>query len=296
VLFRHFGEGLTWGVDPVQGEMTNVLNLMSDSLKFQMLGINQVSEDMLVDRDKPLEIYPGKFIRVKGDPRKSAFEHHSMGTDPDAAAGYMQLLRSIYQNHTGMTEFLQGAPTLKGSPTATEVATKTAAGQSDFQAIAEDLDRQGIVASCEMAKDLIVQYFADLGTYPNIKRIFAEETGDIIAGLTTEQKTELLLGDWDIKARGISLWFERKEQINKIARFNDFLKSMPPEIAMSQVDWQAIGEAMSEAVWGDKEKFWKQQEELPEVPMGQEGDGMETPPVEEEAGINEQKLPYGMLQ
>jgi len=298
VLFRHFGEGLTWGVEPVQREMNNILNLMSDSLKFQMLGINQVSEDMLVDRNKPLEIFPGKFVRIKGDPRREAFRHIPMGADPDAAAGFMHLLRTIYQNHTGMTEYLMGAPTLKGSPTATEVATKTAEGQGDFQSIAEDIDRQGIVGACEMAKDLIIQYFADVGVYPSVTRIFADETGRIIQELSPEEKIELLLGDWDIRARGISLFFERQEQINKLARYTDFLaKAIPPEISMTNVNWKEIGEAWSEAVWGDKDKFWKWQEEQPQMqqvyPTEMSGEAV---PPELEQGINQPKLPYGTMQ
>ena len=297
VLFRHFGEGITWGVESVQREMVNILNLMSDSLKFEMLGINQVNEDMLVDKNKPLEIFPGTWVRVKGDPRREAFKHHPMGANPDAAAGLMNLLRTIYQNHTGMTEFLMGAPTLRGSPTATEVATKTAQGSGDFQAIAEDIDRQGICGAAEMAKDLIIQYFADMGSYPSVARIFAGPTGNLISGLTAEQKIELLLGDWDIKARGISLYFERQEQINKLARFADFLaKAVPPEIGMTNVNWRDIGESYTEAVFGDRNKFWKWQEESPQIPMNQPSGGMGELPMEEEEGVNRTGMPYGMMQ
>ncbi|PNX47744.1 MAG: hypothetical protein BV459_03810 [Thermoplasmata archaeon M11B2D] len=296
VLFRHFGEGLSWGVAPIQKELTNMLNLMSDSLKFKMAGIIEMNQDLLINKDKPLELYPGCTVRRRGDPRQKALEHHELGADPEWAAGFVALLRGIYENHTGVTEFLQASPTLKGSPTATEVATKTGVGQGYFESIAEDIDRQGIVGAAEMAKDLVIQYFADMGAHPSVKEVFVEE-GSLIESLSDEQKEELLLGDWNIKARGLSLWFERKEQINKLARHNDFLKAIPPEIALTQVDWRAIGEAWAEAVWGDKNKFWKWSEmEQQEQPGVLPTVGGELPPIEEEAPLVSPRLPYGGMQ
>jgi hypothetical protein len=168
-------------------------------------------------------------------------------------------------------------------------------GQSYFEAIAEDMDRQGIIAAAEMAKDLIVQYFTDLGAYPNIQRIFEGATGETIASLTSKQKEELLLGDWDTKAKGLALWFERKEQINKLARHNDFLARIPPEIALNQVDWKTMGEAWCEAIWGDPTKFWKwtpnegqQQIEQPQQIGGPQGEL-----AFEEEGTPQTRLPYG---
>lgn len=297
VLFRHIGEGLTWGVNPIQKEMTNILNMMSDALKFKMAGILEVNEDLLVDPNKPMELYPGKSVRRKsGDGRQKAIEHHELGADPEWAAGLINLLRNVHQNHTGITEYLMGAPTLKGSPTATEVATKTAESQSDFISIAQDVDRQGIVSAADMAKDLIIQYFADFSSYPNVRRIFSDASGDAIMRLDDDEKAELLFGDWDIRARGLSLFFERKEQINKLARWVDGMKVIPPELAQMRIDWEEYVATLNEAVWGERKKFWLEQPKGKAQQMGGNVLPFQQSGMEEETGAPTRRLPFGQAR
>ena len=251
VLFRHIGKGLTEDISGIEDAIVDFVNLQLDNLMWQMLGINEVDEMALTETGKAAlrELYPGKQVTKRTGYQGNAFEYHAMGTNPDKAMGMLNELKFFAENDHGVTEYVKAMS--GGSETATEYSGKRQSALSDFQSIAQDIESGFMVEGLDRARDLMVQYLIDVDD-DRITAIFAENELQL-AGMTEAQKREMIVTDVDFIARGISVFFERENLLNKLGSYVKFLNAMPDQ-AKAYPRWAEVLKRINDAYAFDKQE------------------------------------------
>ena len=251
VLFRHIGKGLTEDVRGIENAIVTFVNLQLDNLLWQMLGVREV-DPMALDetgRSDMRELYPGKLVRRRTGYQGQAFKYHELGVAPEKAMPMLQELKLFMDGEHGVTEYVE-AMQGRASENATVYSGKRAAAMTDFQSIATDIERGFMVDCIDMARDLMVQYLADFNSSPNMTEIFWKE-GMILDGLTESQRREMIVTDLDIIGRGVSIFFDRMEKIEKMGSFVKMINALPDD-AKLYVPWPDLIKQVFEAFAFDK--------------------------------------------
>jgi len=269
VLFRHIGKSLIEDVAGLEDAIVEFVNAQIDNLHWIMLGINEVDEMALseVGKTELQELYPGKLIRKRSGYDKTAFNHVELGTSPEKAMPLLQELKLLYERETGVTEYVSSMPSSK-QETLGEYQGKRGAAIDDFVSIAKDIETSFLVKCIDRARDLIIQYMSDFELYPDIATIFTEE--DItLDELTPTQKKALIVTDLDIVGRGISVFFERLDRLNKLGSYVKFLNAMPEE-AQIWPRWDEILKRINDAFAFDRrEMMVRTPEEVQQIKRAQ---------------------------
>ncbi|MBF0552633.1 MAG: hypothetical protein HQK60_19135, partial [Deltaproteobacteria bacterium] len=240
VLFRGIGGGLIEGVRSLHRSLSNMMNMAQDAVLFKLLGLNEVNQSNLAYPEDLEDLYPGKIFRKNTDsPLITSVAIQDLSPQ---AVPIMNWLKQTIQNYTGVTEFLMGTPTCRGTPTATEITSKTQQSTVMFEQIAQTIETDGIVKSVDMVKDLVLQYFTGIGANPNAGRILGDNpdpsnididsldsNGDLIDldAMSDQEKISFILDDWDVVSTGISGAMHRADNLQKLIQFISALSRNP---------------------------------------------------------------------
>lgn len=260
--FRKTGISMLEGVRTIQTAINDNINMMLDGLLFELLGFLEMNPEAL---HKPVsKILPGQPLLVKkiGE----AFNYvHPNAFDPDALQ-MIQVLKDIFQNVTAVTHFLMGTPTAKGEKTATEVTTKTREGEQTFYNMAMEIEQSGLSPCVEMTGALVLQ-FMDEFSDPSITRLLNEK-GLLLQSMPREQRYFFMQGNYDYKGRGISIYFERREKIQRII---DFLTVIGKTPLVNQFNWQEFAKVIVENFgFTGKDLIMPPAPPIPQIGMGQQ--------------------------
>jgi len=260
VLFRHVGKSLIEDVAGLEDAIVSFINLQIDNLKWITLGINEVDEMALSDVGKTelTELYPGRMVRKRSGYDKPAFAHHEIGTPPEKSMPLLHELQIQHDRDTLVTEYTTALPS-SGANTLGEYQGKQTSGAQDFASIARDIERSFLVECADMARDLIVQYLSDFNRYPEITAIFQNE-GHALDNMSYNQKRAMIVTDLDIVGRGISIFFDRHDRLNKLGTYVKMLNAMP-EQAQLYPEWVEILDRMNEAFAFDRRETLVKTEE-----------------------------------
>lgn len=238
VLFRHVGKGLTEDVRGVEDAIVDFVNLQLDNLLWKVLGIHEIDELAFSEFGKSdlQELYPGKFVRRRPGYQGDAYRFHDIGVDPAKAMAMLQELKGFHDEEHGVTAYVEAMPGASGEK-ASIYAGKRQTALGDFQAIALDIERRFFVKCLDMARDLMIQYLMDVDN-PDLHDIFRENEFDL-AELTPEEKKAMIVTDVDFIGKGISSYFEKEQQLQKIGAYVKMLNAMPAQ-AQLYPNWPAI--------------------------------------------------------
>ena len=250
VMFRHVGKGLMEDVASIEDAIVDFVNLQLDNLMWQLLGINEVDEMAISEKGKVQlrELYPGKLVAKRSGYQGDAFKYHQLGVPPEKGMPMLQELKQFHEMDHGVTDYVQGTQGKKD--TATAYAGKKSDALGDFQSIAMDIDNNFLVECIDMARDLMIQYLADFDSIPNISSIFEDE-GIALEAMSKEEKQAMIVTDVNFVGRGISIFFEREEKLNKLGSYVKFLNAMP-EPAQLYPKWPEIAKRINDVFAFDK--------------------------------------------
>ena len=246
VIFRYLGKGIIEDVAPLEEAIINFVNLQIDNMKWIMLGINEVDEMALSDnaKDEMRDLYPGKLVRKRTGYEKPAFNHTEIGTDPSKAMGLLNELKQFYDMDTSITEYVQSVAGSR-QDTLGEYEGKRGSAMQDFASIAGDIEKGFMVDCIDMARDLVVQYMYRFERYPEIKILF-DKAGLDVSALTGAQKKALIVNDLDIVGRGISIFFDRMDKLNKLGTYVKMLNALPDD-AQFYPKWSEVLKRINDA-------------------------------------------------
>jgi len=245
VLFRHVGKGLTEDVRGIEDAVVSFGNLQMDNLLWRMAGIREVDELAIEDDGKSdlMELYPGKFFRRRSGYQGDAFKYHELGFDPDSAMPMLKELMLFHESDHGVDSHVE---TLGSTDeTATAYKGRRASGMSDFQSIAKDIENCFMVDNLDMARDLMIQFLSDFNGNAKLSEVFEEE-GFELDSMNDEERQAMIITDQDFIARGISIFFDRMEKIEKIGSMVKMLNAFPEE-AQDYIPYQQLAKSTFEA-------------------------------------------------
>jgi hypothetical protein len=207
---RLWGIPLTESDATVQEEMTTLLNLMLDDVKYAVLGAFQVDEGA---SDEPTDIEgiePGKIYRGRGEFIKKMM----FNTNINQAWPVMQYLQGLGDKSTQINEFVDGTPTSRGRPSATEVQGKTQAGTAYVHNLARRLESSDIESTLKLIFEHLVQFGGD-DSDPRLRDLLQAWGGPQI--LQDElARFEILDQPFKIKVRGLSTLMNREGLLNRL--------------------------------------------------------------------------------
>jgi hypothetical protein len=237
--FRHVGKALTEDVNPLEDAATDFLNLQLDNLLWQVLGIMEVDRLALDSqaKDDLQDLYPGKPILKKIGYQGEAFRYHSIGTDPTKAMPILQEIKMVHDMDHGINEFVSAESSL-GSITASEQTQKRTDALGQVEGFATDLERGFFTRCLDKARDLVLQYLCDPASDTNAEKILGEE-GKLIDELSEEERKSLIVSEYNIIPRGVSIFFDRMKKLNNYTGFYKVMNALPDE-AKAMINWRAF--------------------------------------------------------
>jgi len=226
VLFRSIGKGLIEDVLGLEDAIVEFTNSQIDNLHWIMLGVNEVDKMAFTPKGQAqlTELYPGKLVEKRTGYQGDAFKHHELGTPPEKAMPLLQELKQFYQQDTSVTEYIQAMPSARAE-TLGQYEGKRGSAIEDFISIAKHIERTFLVECVDRARDLIIQYMSEFNRYPEIKGIFDEEQVPL-ENLTTAEKKAMIVTDLDIVGRGISIFFDRQDRLNKLGVYVKMINAL----------------------------------------------------------------------
>lgn len=245
VLFRHIGKGLIEDVMGIEDAIVEFVNLQLDNLLWKILGIHEIDDMAFSEfgRGDLRELYPGKFVRRRSGHQGSSYQFHDIGVDPAKAMPMLEELKTFYDEETGVTQYVQSLPGA-ASERATIYAGRRQAALGDFQSIALDIERSFMSRCFDMARDLMIQYLMVFDN-PDLTDIFKENEFDL-AEMTNAEKRAMIVTDVDFVGKGISIFFEREQLLEKIGAYVKMLNALPAE-AQLYPNWPVIVKRFNEA-------------------------------------------------
>lgn len=227
VPFRHIGKALCEDVNPIEDGICDLANMQWDNALWQSLGVTELDQMSMTNQDKSQmgNLYPGvPIIRRPGSP-ELAFKRHEMGTDPTRVMPFLQELKGFHDSDHGVTEAISANIPEGNFADAGDMGKRIdALGQ--FEGFATDLERGMFTRCIDKARDLILQYLSDSNSDPNAERILGE-MGVELEQLTDEQKAQMIVDEYAIVPRGISIFFDRMRKANAYTGIYKNVNALP---------------------------------------------------------------------
>lgn len=207
---RVWGRPLVEADVDIQDALSSLLNLMLMDVSYSVLGAFAVDENA-VDPIEDLEsIEPGRVYRGRGD----FIQKLNFPSNVNAAWPMMQFLQGIGDKSTAINEFVQGTPTSRGRPSATEVASKTQAGTAYMHNLARRLEENDVERSLELVYEYLLQFGGDTSE-PALKDLI-EAWGGPQALMDERSRLAILSAPHKIQVRGISMLLSREQTIARL--------------------------------------------------------------------------------
>ncbi len=225
--FRTEGVGLIELDRKIHLALSQLARLSMDTLMFRLLPVFEINVDAFENpEDFDTGLTPGKLF--KRNPTYPA----EMGIRPiefqDISGGTTQVAAWLDREHQGaslVSEIQQAMPRYRGVQSASEVQLKSENQDSFFGAMATDIEKQALEPMIEMAVELILQ-FIDTAADPRVASILGIGA-DVLRGLTREEKLEMIVGDYKIKASGISGQLQKAEMLQNLVQFMNLIGQNP---------------------------------------------------------------------
>lgn len=237
VPFRHLGKSLTEDVNNIEKAINDLVEIQADNGLWQLLGVTELDQMSLTAQDKWAfkELYPGVPIIRRPGSTELAFKRHEMGTDPSKAMPLLQELKMFHDADHGVSEALAGDPSFVQA--GDEENQRRNDALSQFEGFATSLER-GIFTQCiDRARDRIIQYLSGERN-PNAESILGIE-GQELDRMSTEERKALIVSEYDIVPKGISIFFERMRKANSYTGVYKLANGLPPE-GQEVIKWESF--------------------------------------------------------
>lgn len=222
--FRTEGVGLVEMVRTIDIALNQITNLGVDTLIYRLMPLFELTPDVYENSEElRLGLTPGKILR-----RNSVASGSEMGLRPvefnDISGGTMQMagiLDRAHQEGGLVSELQQSLPRWSGAQTATETQAIQQNQNSFFGSIATDLEKHAISPLIELVVDTIMQYL-DTARDPRVAQILGVDQY-ILAGMSQPEVMELVAGDYEIEAKGLSDQLDKAEMLQNLIQFMNLI-------------------------------------------------------------------------
>lgn len=221
---RVWGTALGEADAQIQQELTNVLNLMVDDIKYAVLGVFQIDEGKCDEPSIPDSVEPGKVYRG----REKFLEKIIFNTNVNQAWPVYQKLEEIGQKETQISAFVDGSPNSRGRPTATQVQTQSGATTAYVHNLARRLEENDLERTLDKLFCRVVQYGSDSND-PRLPEVLEAFGGPQIL-LDERYRYKMLDIPYKIQVRGLSMLMNRESIVQRLMQLMQLTMQMglPP--------------------------------------------------------------------
>lgn len=237
IPFRPTGAGIGDSAMELQKIYDSNWQLICDTFRFGIAGLNVVNYQALVDKSQLLEgVYPGMTLEVRTPP-KEAFEHISLTANLENQAHPVQsMLEQAIDQATGINELMQGGSNPFSRTAAAETNARLDAGNQNVNIIALDLETNFLVPSLQKIFARVLQFgLPEVSSNPELQALLNQEEMQAIAQLNAGSRMEILTQWYNFKIKGFSNDQDKNEAK---MRDNEFLQIASSNPLISQmVNW-----------------------------------------------------------
>jgi hypothetical protein len=225
--FRVDGVGIIEMVREINKGLSRIANLSVDTLMFRLMPLFEVNMNAYENpEDFETGMSPGKMFRrnnaYMGQPGINPIEFQDIST---GAVQVSAELDRAHQEGAFVSEIQQGIPRFRGVQSATEINQKAENQNSFFGAMATTIEQEALLPIVDLATDLILQ-FIDTANDPRVASILGVDAG-VIAGMSKEELTELIVGNYEIKVTGITQQIQKAEILQNLVQLMNIIGQNP---------------------------------------------------------------------
>lgn len=220
---RFEGRGILEQAEPMHLMFNNTLNLMADSMSWNVNPETEVYQPGLVNWDDTVS-YPGKLWMKNIKERLLMAAERGTIKVPEVLA-FLNYLDQQGQNSDFVTDFAIGLPGSRTNVTKGEVQIKTAQSLAIFDSMSKNLEQFGC-EGVELTHDFILQYmggsdFVD----PTIQEILGPEVAQLLSSLPIEERVRHLAGNYGFTFTGVSQALQKADQLQHVMKFGEMAMS-----------------------------------------------------------------------
>lgn len=222
IPFRATGAGIGDNAVALQKVYDSNWQLVCDTFRFGISGVNVVNHQNLVDKSQLLEgLYPGITLEVRGKPEDS-FQHIALTNNSENQVHPVQtMLEGAIDQLTGINELMVGGGNQYSRTSAAETNAKLGAGSDNVNIIALDLESKFLIPALEKCFARVLQFgIPELNTNPELQSLLSEEELSDISQLNAGGRMEILNRWYNFKVNGFS---SAQDKNDALMRSNELL-------------------------------------------------------------------------
>lgn len=219
--------------------ITDLFNVLMDSNTYAMAKAFELDLDVVDDPDQVAGgVVPGKtlFKRGGGNPGMRMVQEITLGTTPVQGLRIFQALGELWENETGLTEFITGKPTQRGRATATEVTEKGGQAMSMMEDLAFDVEDFVLAPLLEMIYKVLLQFQVDFED-PRLASLSDAVKKELynVSYLSNEQKKRYI-DVFNFNCRGMSGIIAKIAEMKKVLMFLKEMSQIPGALDRVKMD------------------------------------------------------------
>jgi hypothetical protein len=196
--------------------------LLTDTMRYGVVGINVVDEHSVVDKTIFEEgIEPGAIVRVQTDNNdvSKVWRHEPLTSNVENQAKPVQNeIRSGISESVGISGLsTAGSNNLRSRTTASEISAQQQGTQITVDQISVDLEIQFLNPFLEKALSRLIQFgLSEVRINPELKNVLTEEEIEVLASISDEERAQMLYSFYKFKIKGFSFQADHQERISRI--------------------------------------------------------------------------------
>ncbi len=206
IPFRATGAGIGDNAAALQKVYDSNWQLICDTFRFGIAGINVVNWQNLVDKSQLLEgVYPGMTLEVRGDPKDNFMRVNLTNNIENQAMPVQNMFETAIDQLTGINELMVGGGNRYSRTAAAETEARLEAGAENVNTIAIDLEQNFLIPTLEKVLGRILQFGLDeIENNPELRGVLDENELRLITELTTQNRMEAMNQWFKFKIKGFS--------------------------------------------------------------------------------------------
>lgn len=194
IPYRASGAGIGDQATSLQRIYDSNWQLVCDTFRFGIAGINVVNYQNLVDKSQLMEgVYPGMTLEVRGKPEES-FSHIQLTNNiENQSHPVQQMLEKAIDDLTGINELMVGGSNPYSRTSAAETNAKLDAGNQNVNTVALDLEQNFLVPVLQKILARVLQFgMTELNTNPELASLFDDEEKYELAQVSSMERLQIL--------------------------------------------------------------------------------------------------------
>ena len=236
VPFSTYNRGIVEDIIGIVKMITELSCLIIDGAQFDALQAFEGDVDLLTDpRQAKRGLYPGVFFNTKSfenPSNKNVIRPIATGKIPNLAIQVVSMLDREQQLSTNVTNALKGQSI--GSDTLGEFQQLVGAANDALDDAARTVEETVLDDMLDRVAGVIYQYHTDF-TLPRLVENFPQ-TSNLLSDMSLEERFATMLGGFAFKARGVSIFLDKAQDLQKINSFIQMLGNIPGILTRMNVD------------------------------------------------------------